>query len=137
MNHCLEIPDSVHFKLVANLNIQPGDLAIRTALQISQELKREGIRLGKSAKRARTLLGQEAERRNWIETHCMGVDSKLNQRIRAHFAAANNRFANRTLGMPLGSDFQPGDCSTEPHPQRVRTWLRLLGNAIGTTKEHC
>ena len=68
MNHCLEIPDSVHFKLVANLNIQPGDLAIRTALQISQELKREGIRLGKSAKRARTLLGQEAERRSWMET---------------------------------------------------------------------
>ena len=29
--HCLGIPESVHFQPVANLNTQPGDLAIRTA----------------------------------------------------------------------------------------------------------
>ena len=58
----------MHFEPLANLNTQPGDLAIRTALQLSQELKREGVRLGKSAKRARTLLCQGAERRNWMET---------------------------------------------------------------------
>ena len=98
--HCLEIPETVHFKPVANLNTQPGDLTIRTALQLSQELKREGVRLGKNAKRARTLLCQEAEQLNWMETRYVGVDSKLIQCIRAHFAAANNRFANRTWGCP-------------------------------------
>ena len=66
--HCLGIPETVQFKPVANQNSQPGDLAIRAALQLSQELKREGVRLGKRAKRARTLLCREAERRNWMET---------------------------------------------------------------------
>ena len=31
--HCLRIPETVQFKPVANLNTQPGDLAIRAALQ--------------------------------------------------------------------------------------------------------
>ena len=30
--HCLEIPETVRFKPVTNLNIQPGDLATRTSL---------------------------------------------------------------------------------------------------------
>ena len=45
--HCLGIPETVQFKPVAKQNSQPGDLAIRTALQLNQELKREGVRLGK------------------------------------------------------------------------------------------
>ena len=59
--HYLGIPETVQFKPVPNLNTQPGDLAIRTALQLSQELKREGIRLGKAAKQARRLICHEAE----------------------------------------------------------------------------
>ena len=45
--HCLGIPDTVQIKPVTNQNSQPGDLAIRAALKLSQELKREGVRLGK------------------------------------------------------------------------------------------
>ena len=95
---CLGIPESVHFQPVANRNTQPGDLTVRTALLLHQELKRDGIRLGKAAQRARSLLSHEAEQRNWMRTPYMGLDSELNQRIRAYFAAANNRFAQRVWG---------------------------------------
>lgn len=158
--HCLGIPETVRFKPVANQNSQPGDLAIRTALQLSQELKREGVRLGKKAKRARTLLCQEAERRNWMETPYMGVDPELNQRIRAHFAAANNRFSHRIWGCPWDQIFSPAAAAESPAPnaaeqkaidqatqrirrrliprsQRIRAWLRQLGSAIGSKKERC
>ena len=50
--HCLGIPDSVAFHAVENMNSQPGDLAIRTALHLNQAFQREGIHLGKKAKRA-------------------------------------------------------------------------------------
>jgi hypothetical protein len=158
--HCLGIPKTVHFKPLANQNSQPGDLAIRTALQLNQELKREGVRLGKSAKRARTLLCQEAERRNWTKTPYMGVDPRLNRRIRAHFAAANDRFAKRIWGCPGDQIFSPAAAAESPVPnaaeqkaidqatqrirrrliprsQRIRAWLRQLGSAIGTKKERC
>ena len=52
MIHCLGIPDTLQLKPEANQNLQPGDLALRAVLQLSQELKREGVRLGKRAKRA-------------------------------------------------------------------------------------
>ena len=158
--HCLRIPETVQFKPVANQNSQPGDLAIRTALQLSQELKREGVRLGKKAKRARTLLCQEAERRNWMEMPYMGVDPELNQRIRAHFAAANNRFSHRIWECPWDQIFSPAAAAESPAPnaaeqkaidqatqrirrrliprsQRIRAWLRQLGSAIGSKKERC
>ena len=158
--HSLGIPASVHFQTVANLNRQPGDLAIRTALQLSQELKHEGIRLGKTAKRARTLLCLEAERRNWMKTPYMGVDPELNQRIRAHFAAANNRFAHRIWGCPWDQIFSPAAAAESPVPsaaeqraidqavkrirrqlmpgsQRVRGWLPFLAGALGRTKDRC
>lgn len=92
---CLGIPESVAFAKVDNLNAQPGDLAIRAALQLSQELKHEGIRLGKKAKRARSMLCRAAEQRHWNQTPYIGLNPKLNQRIRDHFAASNNRFAER------------------------------------------
>jgi len=94
----LGIPESVHFQPVANRNTQPGDLTVRTALLLQQELKRDGICLGKAAQRARSLLSHEAEQRNWMTTPYMGLDQELNQRIRAYFAAANNRFAQRVWG---------------------------------------
>ena len=96
--HCLGIPDSVAFHAVENMNSQPGDLAIRTALHLNQAFQREGIHLGKKAKRARALLCREAEQRNWGQTPYVGLDSTLNQRIRDCFAAANNRFAQRIWG---------------------------------------
>jgi len=158
--HCLGIPETVQFKPVANQNSQPGDLAIRTALKLNQELKRKGVRLGKSAKRARTLLYQEAERRHWRKTPYMGVDSKLNRRIKAHFAAANNRFAKRIWGCPwdqiFSSETAAPSCTPNaaeqkaidqatqrirrrlnPRSQRFRAWLQRLGSAIGSTKERC
>ena len=158
--HCLGIPETVQFKPVDNQNSQPGDLAIRTALQLSQELKREGVRLGKRAKRARTLLCREAERRNWMETPYMGVDSRLNRRIRAHFAAANNRFANRIWGCPWDQIFSPDTAAQSripsaaeqqaidqavrrirrrliPAAQRLWSWLPIPAGDLGRKKERC
>ena len=158
--HCLGIPDTVQFKPVANQNSQPGDLAIRAALQLSQELKREGVRLGKRAKRARTLLCREAERRNWMETPYMGVDSGLNRRIRAHFAAANNRFANRIWGCPWDQIFNPDTAAQSripsaaeqqaidqavrrirrrlvPPAQRLWSWLPFPAGDLGRKKDRC
>ena len=158
--HCLKIPETVQFKPVANLNTQPGDLAIRAALQLSHELKREGVLLGKSAKRARTLLCREAERRNWMETPFQGLNPELNQRIRTHFAAANNRFANRIWGCPWDQIFNPDMASQSripstaeqraidqtvkrirrrliPQSQGVKPWIRLLTVALGMEKERC
>ena len=158
--HCLGIPETVQFKPVANQNSQPGDLAIRTALQLSQELKREGVRLGKKAKRARTLLCREAERRNWMETPLHGLDPELNQRIRAHFAAANNRFAIRIWGLPWDQIFTPSPATAgripstaeqreihqavkqirrrlDPQSQRLKPWIRFLTVALGSKKERC
>ena len=158
--HCLGIPETVQFKPVANQNSQPGDLAIRAALQLSQELKREGVRLGKRAKRARTLLCREAERRKWMETPYMGVDSGLNRRIRAHFAAANNRFANRIWGCPWDQIFNPDTaaqsripCAAEqqaidqavrrirrrlfPAAQRLWSWLPFPAGDLGRKKDRC
>ena len=160
MIHCLGIPDTVQFKPVANQNSQPGDLAIRAALQLSQELKREGVRLGKRAKRARTLLCREAERRNWMETPYMGVDSRLNRRIRAHFAAANNRFANRIWGCPWDQIFNPDTAAQSripsaaeqqaidqavrrirrrlfPAAQRLWSWLPFPAGDLGRKKDRC
>ena len=158
--HCLCIPESVHFQPVANLNTQPGDLAIRTALELSQELKREGIQLGKKAKRARTLICREAERRNWMETPFQGLDPGLNQRIRTHFAAANNRFALRVWGRPWDQIFTPSPATAgripstaeereihqavkqirrrlDPQSQRLKPWIRFLTVALGIKKERC
>ena len=158
--HCLGIPDTVQIKPVANQNSQPGDLAIRTALQLSQELKREGVRLGKKAKRARTLLCREAERRNWMETPFQGLNPELNQRIRTHFAAANNRFANRIWGCPWDQIFNPDTAAESripsraeqraidqtvkrirrrlvPQSQRFKPWIRLLTVARCIEKERC
>jgi hypothetical protein len=158
--HCLCIPESVHFQPVANLNTQPGDLAIRTALELSQELKREGIQLGKKAKRARTLICREAERRNWMETPFQGLDPELNQRIRTHFAAANNRFALRVWGRPWDQIFTPSPATAgripstaeqreihqavkqirrrlDPQSQRLKPWIRFLTVALGIKKERC
>ena len=158
--HCLGIPKTVQFKPVPNLNTQPGDLAIRTALQLSQELKREGVRLGKKAKRARTLLCREAERRNWMETPFQGLNPELNQRIRTHFAAANNRFANRIWGCPWDQIFNPDTAAESripsraeqraidqtvkrirrrlfPQSQRFKPWIRLLTVARCMEKERC
>ena len=158
--HCLGIPDTVQFKPVANQNSQPGDLAIRAALQLSQELKREGVRLGKHAKWARTLLCREAERRNWMETPYMGVDSRLNRQIRAHFAAANNRFANRIWGCPWDQIFNPDTAAQSripsaaeqqaidqavrrirrrlvPPAQRFWSWLPFPAGDLGRKKDRC
>ena len=158
--HYLGIPETVQFKPVPNLNTQPGDLAIRAALQLSHELKREGVLLGKSAKRARTLLCREAERRNWMETPFQGLNPELNQRIRTHFAAANNRFANRIWGCPWDQIFNPDMASQSripstaeqraidqtvkrirrrliPQSQGVKPWIRLLTVALGMEKERC
>ena len=158
--HCLRIPETVQFKPVANQNSQPGDLAIRAALQLSQELKREGVRLGKRAKRARTLLCREAERRKWMETPYMGVDSGLNRRIRAHFAAANNRFANRIWGCPWDQIFNPDTAAQSripsaaeqqaidqavrrirrrlvPPAQRLWSWLPFPAGDLGRKKDRC
>ena len=158
--HCLCIPESVHFQPVANLNTQPGDLAIRTALELSQELKREGIQLGKKAKRARTLICREAERRNWMETPFQGLDPELNQRIRSHFAATNNRFALRVWGRPWDQIFTPSPATAGripstagqreihqavkqirrrlvPQSQRLKPWIRFLTVALGIKKERC
>ena len=160
MIHCLKIPETVQFKPVANLNTQPGDLAIRAALQLSHELKREGVLLGKSAKRARTLLCLEAEQRNWMETPFQGLNPELNQRIRTHFAAANNRFANRIWGCPWDQIFNPDMASQSripstaeqraidqtvkrirrrliPQSRGVKPWIRLLTVALGMEKERC
>ena len=107
--HCLKIPDSAHFQRIDDVNAQPGDLAIRTALQLRLELKRDGIRLDKTAKqRARALLCKEAERRNWAQTPYMGLNPELNRRIRDHFSAANNRFAQRVWGCQWDEIFTPG-----------------------------
>jgi len=157
---CLGIPESVHFKPVANMNAQPGDLAIRTALQLSKELKREGIRLGKSAKRARVLICREAEQRNWIGTPYVGLSPKLSERIRSHYAAANNRFALRVWGCPWDQIFTAGPVAESriptaaeqeavdqavkqirlqlnSPPQRFSPLLRCFADAIGTKKERC
>ena len=158
--HSLGIPTSVRFQPVANRNAQPGDLAIRTALQLSQQLNDEGIRLGKAARRARSLLCSEAERRNWIATPYRGLDPALNQRIRSHFAAANNRFADRVWGCSWDQIFTPEPAKESripsaaeqraidqavtrlhrqlfPGPHPVRTWLRSLAAAIGMNRERC
>jgi len=158
--HCLGIPETVQFKPVANQNSQPGDLAIRASLQLRQELKREGVRLGKRAKRARTLICREAERRNWMETPFQGLDPELNQRIRTHFAAANNRFALRGWGQPWDLIFTPRPATvgriprtTEqreihqavkqirrqlvPQSRRLKPWIRFLTVALGIKKERC
>ena len=132
MIHCLGIPDTLQLKPEANQNLQPGDLALRAVLQLSQELKREGVCLGKRAKRARTLLCQEAERRNWMETPCMGVDSRLNQRIRAHFAAANNRFANRIWGCPWDQIFNhdTADRAASPAGQNSKPLIKSSSDSV-------
>ena len=107
--HCLKIPDSAHFQRIDNMNAQPGDLAIRTALQLRLELKRDGIRLDKTAKqRARALLCKEAKQRNWAQTPYRGLNPDLNRRIRDHFSAANNRFAQRVWGCQWDQIFTPG-----------------------------
>ena len=157
---CLGIPETVQLKPVAKLNSQPGDLAIRTALKLSQELKREGIQLGKRAKQARTLICREAERRNWMETPFQGLDPKRNQRIRTHFAAANNRFALRVWGLPWDQIFTPSPATVGripstaeerevhqavkqirrrlvPQSQRLKPWIRFLTVALGMKKERC
>lgn len=102
---CLGIPDSVAFAKVDNLNAQPGDLAIRAALQLSQELKQEGLRLGKKANLARTLLCREAKQRHWDQTPYIGLNQELNQRIQDHFSSSNNRFAERVWGCPWDQIF--------------------------------
>ena len=158
--HCLGIPPTVQFQAMANLNAQPGDLAIRTALQLSQELKREGIRLGKAAKQARRLICHEAEQRNWMKTPYMGLNPKLNERIRSHYAAANNRFSIRVWGCPWDQIFTVGSVAESripttaeqeavnqavkqirlqlgSRPQRFRPLLRFLADAAGRTKERC
>ena len=158
--HCLRIPETVQFKPVANLNTQPGDLAIRAALQLSHELKREGVLLGKSAKRARTLLCLEAEQRNWMETPFQGLNPELNQRIRTHFAAANNRFANRIWGCPWDQIFNPDTAAQSripsaaeqqaidqavrrirrrlvPPAQRLWSWLPFPAGDLGRKKDRC
>ena len=38
----------------------------------------------------------------------MGLNPKLNRRIRDHFSAANNRFAQRVWGCPWDEIFTPG-----------------------------
>ena len=115
--HCLEIPDSAHFERMNNMNAQPGDLAIRTALQLRLELKRDGIRLDKTARqRARALLCKEAEQRNWAQTPYIGLNPELNQRIRDYFAAANNRFAQRIWGCRWDQIFTTGPLAEARSP---------------------
>ena len=159
--HCLSIPPTVQFQSISNLNAQPGDLAIRTALQLSQELKHEGIRLDKTTKlQARSLIYREAEQRNWMKTPYIGLSPKLNARIRSHYTAANNRFSIRVWGCPWDQIFPAGPTAEShiptraeqkaidqavkkiclqlgPRPQRFRPLLRLLADATGRTKERC
>ena len=150
----------MHFKPVDNMNTQPGDLAIRTALQLSKELKREGIHLGKSAKRARILICREAERRNWTDTPYMGLSPKLNERIRSYYAAANNRFSIRVWGCPWDQIFNVGPVAESripttaeqkavdqavkqirlqlnSRPQRLSPLLHYFAKTVGTKKERC
>ena len=104
--HCLGIPDSAKFQTIDNLNAQPGDLAVRTALQLRQELRDDGIHLDKKIKRrARALICREAEQRDWARNPYIGLNRELNRRIRDHFAAANNRFAQRVWGCQWGQIF--------------------------------
>ena len=99
--HCLGIPETVQLKPVAKLNTQPGDLAIRTALKLSQELKREGIQLGKKAKQARTLICREAERRNWME-------HRFKAWIQSSISASEPTSQQPTTALPSESGDAPG-----------------------------
>ena len=94
----LGIPERVSFQAIDNRNTQPGDLAVRTALHLSQELKSDGIRLGKKAQRARTLLTRESKRRGWSQTPYVGLDQATYNSIRDHFAEGNNRFSVAVWG---------------------------------------
>ena len=96
--HCLKIPISTEFKPIRDLNIQPGNLGIHAALTLSRESRDKETLKGRTAKRARALICKEAEQRNWAKRPYIGLNPELNRRIRDHFAAANNRFAQRVWG---------------------------------------
>ena len=97
--HCLDIPNSISFKPIEDLNVQPGNLGVHTALALSQEFKNTETLQGKTAKRkVRALIYKEAEQRNWFKTPYIGVNPELNRHIQDYFSAANNRFAQRVWG---------------------------------------
>ena len=110
--HCLDIPGSTCFKPIDDLNIQPGNLGIQTALLLRKEFHNDEI-LKRNAKRTRSLICKQAEQRNWIKTPYIGVNPELNQRIQDYFSAANNRFAQRVWGCHWNQIFTM-DISAEP-----------------------
>ena len=95
-----------------------------------------------------------------METPYMGVDSRLNRQIRAHFAAANNRFANRIWGCPWDQIFNPDTAAQSripsaaeqqaidqavrrirrrlvPPAQRLWSWLPFPAGDLGRKKDRC
>jgi len=110
--HCLDIPSSTCFKPINDLNVQPGNLGIQTALLLKREFQSDES-LKRNAKRTRHQICKQAEQRNWTKTPYIGVNPELNQRIKDYFSAANNRFAQRVWGCHWDQIFTM-DISAEP-----------------------
>ena len=111
--HCLDIPNSTSFTPIEDLNVQPGNLGVHTALALSKEFKNTEILQGRSAKRrVRALIYDEAEQRNWLRTPFIGVNPELNRHIQDYFSAANNRFAQHVWGCKWNEIFTT-EISTE------------------------
>ena len=104
-------------------NSQAGRMAVAASIRVQERLEAKGIHLAsKTARRAAThALLRRSRRFHWSRDRFNGLTPALYKRIREHYSAANERFAQKVWGTSWASLF-PQD---SPAPQApMSPWQR-------------
>lgn len=112
------VPTAANWRSIPPENSQAGRLAVATSIRVQERLEALGIQLSsKAARRQAThALLRRSRRYRWFRDRFNGLTPELYQRIREHYGAVNERFAQRVWGGSSWTALFPDDPPTTQKP---------------------